>query len=40
MFTLNGVIAGGDGVALLVDTDPILECTGMAPNPGGAPSPC
>jgi hypothetical protein len=35
LFTLNGVIAGGYGIALLVATDPILELYGITPNPEG-----
>jgi hypothetical protein len=35
LFTLNGVIAGGYGLALLVATDPILELYGITPNPQG-----
>jgi hypothetical protein len=36
LFTLNGVIAGGYGIALLVATDPILDRYGITPNPQGA----
>jgi hypothetical protein len=36
LFTLNGVIAGGYGIALLVATDPILDLYGITPNPQGA----
>jgi hypothetical protein len=35
LFTLNGVIAGGYGIALLVATDPILDLYGITPNPEG-----
>jgi hypothetical protein len=34
LFVLNGVIAGGYGIALLVATDPILDVYGIAPQPG------
>jgi hypothetical protein len=33
LFVLNGVIAGGYGIALLVATDLILDVYGIAPNP-------
>jgi hypothetical protein len=35
LFVLNGAIAGGYGIALLVATDPILDVYGIAPNPEG-----
>jgi hypothetical protein len=35
LFTLNGVIAGGYGLALLVATGPILDLYGITPNPEG-----
>jgi hypothetical protein len=35
LFMLNGVIAGGYGIALLVATDPILDVYGITPNPEG-----
>jgi hypothetical protein len=35
LFTLNGVIAGGYGVALLVAAGPILDVYGITPNPEG-----
>jgi hypothetical protein len=33
LFVLNGVIAGGYGIALLVVPDPILDVYGITPNP-------
>jgi hypothetical protein len=36
LFTLNGLIAGGYGLALLVAAGPILELYGITPNPEGA----
>jgi hypothetical protein len=36
LFMLNGVIAGGYGIALLVATDPILDVYGITPNPEGS----
>ena len=35
LFTLNGVIAGGYGVALLLAAGPILDVYGITPNPEG-----
>ena len=35
MFVLNGAIAGGYGIALLVAAGPILDLYGIAPNPEG-----
>jgi hypothetical protein len=35
LFPLNGVIAGGYGLALLVATGPVLEVYGIDPNPEG-----
>lgn len=35
LFTLNGVIAGGYGLALLLATGPILDVYGITPNPEG-----
>jgi hypothetical protein len=35
LFMLNGVIAAGYGIALLVATDPILDIYGITPNPEG-----
>jgi hypothetical protein len=35
LFTLNAVIAGGYGLALLFAAGPILELYGIAPNPEG-----
>ncbi len=35
VFVLNGVIAGGYGIALLVAADPILDVYGITPNPEG-----
>jgi hypothetical protein len=35
LFMLNGVIAGGYGIALLVAADPILDVYGITPNPEG-----
>ena len=35
LFVLNGVIAGGYGIALLVAADPILDVYGITPNPEG-----
>ncbi len=35
-FMLNGVIAGGYGIALLVAADPIWTCTASAPTPKGS----
>jgi hypothetical protein len=35
LFVLNGVIAGGYGVALLLATGPILDVYGITPNPEG-----
>jgi hypothetical protein len=35
LFLLNGVIAGGYGIALLVAADPILDLYGITPNPEG-----
>jgi hypothetical protein len=35
LFTLNGVIAGGYGLALLLAAGPILELYGITPNPEG-----
>jgi hypothetical protein len=35
LFMLNGVIAAGYGIALLVATDPILDVYGITPNPEG-----
>jgi hypothetical protein len=35
LFTLNGLIAGGYGLALLVATGPILDRYGITPNPQG-----
>jgi hypothetical protein len=36
LFMLNGVIAAGYGIALLLATDPILELYGITPNPEAA----
>jgi len=36
LFVLNGVIAGGYGIALLVAAGPILDVYGITPNPEGA----
>jgi hypothetical protein len=36
LFMLNGVVAGGYGIALLVATDPILDVYGITPNPEGS----
>jgi hypothetical protein len=35
LFVLNGAIAGGYGVALLLATGPILDVYGITPNPEG-----
>jgi hypothetical protein len=35
LFTLNGMVAGGYGLALLVATGPILDVYGITPNPEG-----
>ena len=35
LFVLNGVIAAGYGIALLVATSPILDIYGITPNPEG-----
>jgi hypothetical protein len=35
LFVLNGVIAAGYGIALLVAADPILDLYGITPNPEG-----
>jgi hypothetical protein len=35
LFLLNGVIAGGYGIALLVAAGPILDLYGITPNPEG-----
>ena len=35
MFVLNGAIAGGYGIALLVAAGPILDLYGITPNPEG-----
>ena len=35
LFVLNGVIAGGYGIALLVAADPILDVYGITHNPEG-----
>jgi hypothetical protein len=35
LFMLNGAIAGGYGIALLIATDPILEIYGITPSPEG-----
>jgi hypothetical protein len=35
LFVLNGVIAGGYGIALLVAAHPILDLYGITPNPEG-----
>jgi hypothetical protein len=35
LFVLNGVIAGGYGIALLVAAGPILDVYGITPNPEG-----
>jgi hypothetical protein len=35
LFTLNGVIAGGYGLALLLAAGPILDVYGITPNPEG-----
>jgi hypothetical protein len=35
LFMLNGAVAGGYGVALLVATGPLLELYGITPNPEG-----
>jgi hypothetical protein len=35
LFVLNGVIAGGYGIALLVAARPILDVYGITPNPEG-----
>jgi hypothetical protein len=35
LFMLNGMIAAGYGIALLVATDPILDVYGITPNPEG-----
>jgi hypothetical protein len=35
LFMLNGAIAGGYGIALLLATDPILDVYGITPNPEG-----
>jgi hypothetical protein len=35
LFMLNGLIAAGYGIALLVATDPILDVYGITPNPEG-----
>jgi hypothetical protein len=35
LFVLNGAIAGGYGIALLVAAGPILDIYGITPNPEG-----
>jgi hypothetical protein len=35
LFMLNGAIAGGYGIALLLAADPILDLYGITPNPEG-----
>jgi hypothetical protein len=35
LFMLNGAVAGGYGVALLVATGPLLDLYGITPNPEG-----
>jgi hypothetical protein len=35
LFMLNGAIAGGYGIALLIATDPLLEIYGITPSPEG-----
>jgi hypothetical protein len=35
LFTLNGVVAGGYGIALLVAAGPILDVYGISPNTEG-----
>jgi hypothetical protein len=35
LFVLNGVVAAGYGLALLLATDPILDVYGITPNPEG-----
>jgi hypothetical protein len=35
LFVLNGVIAGGYGIALLLAAGPILDVYGITPNPEG-----
>jgi hypothetical protein len=35
LFVLNGLIAGGYGIALLVAAGPILDVYGITPNPEG-----
>jgi hypothetical protein len=35
LFMLNGVVAGGYGIALLVATGPILDVYGISPNAEG-----
>jgi len=35
LFMLNGAIAGGYGIALLLAADPILDIYGITPNPEG-----
>ena len=35
LFVLNGAIAAGYGIALLVATDPILDVYGITPTPEG-----
>jgi hypothetical protein len=35
LFVLNGAIAGGYGIALLVAAHPILDLYGITPNPEG-----
>ena len=35
LFVLNGVVAGGYGLALLLATDPILDVYGITPQPRG-----
>jgi hypothetical protein len=35
LFMLNGAVAGGYGIALLVATGPLLDVYGITPNPEG-----
>ena len=35
LFVLNGVVAGGYGLALLLAPDPILDVYGITPQPRG-----
>jgi hypothetical protein len=36
LFVLNGAVAAGYGIALLLATDPILDLYGITPNPEGS----